>query len=279
MIFQLCELDSVKKFARDYKYKYRSLDILINNAGHGPEPGARTKNGYEFGFYCMHIGHAQLIKELTPALIASKSKQARIVNVASNAGIGAMQVEWTIDTLLRPSTPKEWSDYWDEQTVNWGGFHPVFYKNDKGEGDLRGEYVDGGYASYSRAKEANILYSISLQRDINKNPKKYGGENKIIINSLHTGGVDTGGFQTLEMPHWILNPAHTIAQKFIHIFWRTPHQGSMPTLYAALSNNEQITKGGNYIDAMCIIKYEEFLEYMDNKTSNRLFEVTQQLLL
>lgn len=80
------------------------------------------------------------------------------------------------------------------------------------------------------------------------------------------------------MPHWILEPARypgVFIQKFL---WRTPRQGALPSLYCALSKDEEVSNGGHYIDALMKVNYASHLEFVDNLLSERLYEVTERLL-
>ena len=72
-------------------FKTKKIDMLINNAGTGPQPGDKSTQGLEGGFGTMHLGHFALTKYLMPGLARSKG-QARIVNVASHAGVANAQV-------------------------------------------------------------------------------------------------------------------------------------------------------------------------------------------
>ena len=149
-IFQLCELDSVAQFAKELAERHPRIDYLVNNAGTSPMVGARTPDGLESGFGCMHLGHFTLTVELLPKLRAS-APGVRIVNVASHAGVGAAQ-----QAHLAHSVGGEGDAWWSEYARGWGAFDPSFYVGD-GEGDLRGEKTDGGFPAYARAKLSNIL--------------------------------------------------------------------------------------------------------------------------
>ena len=80
----LCDLgdyDSIRKFARSVKAKYKRIDILVNNAGFISLDRQETKEGLERQFGINHIGHFLL----TMLLLNNMGEGTRIVNVASGA--------------------------------------------------------------------------------------------------------------------------------------------------------------------------------------------------
>ncbi len=83
MILDLANLDSVKKFADEFKQKYKRLDLLINNAGVMMPPYSKTIDGFELQFGTNHLGHFALTALLFDLL--QSTLNSRIVNVSSNA--------------------------------------------------------------------------------------------------------------------------------------------------------------------------------------------------
>ncbi|CAN5570400.1 SDR family NAD(P)-dependent oxidoreductase [soil metagenome] len=79
----LANLESVKKFAENFKKNYSQLDLLINNAGVMIPPYSKTADGFELQFGTNHLGHFALTAQLLDLLITTKG--ARIVNVSSGA--------------------------------------------------------------------------------------------------------------------------------------------------------------------------------------------------
>lgn len=162
MQLDLSDLESVWNFSQSLQQKFDRVDILINNAGLMSGPGFLTKQGIEGLLGVMHVGHFALTEWLLPALQKPLSTlelsvldPARIINVAS--AVAFLQ----------------------------GNFHPSLLQSQSGEGDLRGEITDncGVMAlpfsksisccpmfacphtnGYARAKLANILHILELQR-------------------------------------------------------------------------------------------------------------------
>ncbi len=83
MLIDLASLESVKKFAEEFKTKYDRLDILINNAGVMVPPYSKTEEGFELQFGVNHLGHFVLTALLFDLIKSTPS--SRIVNVSSNA--------------------------------------------------------------------------------------------------------------------------------------------------------------------------------------------------
>lgn len=70
MELDLASLESVRKFAREFKNKYEKLDILVNNAGLmiSPDKRLKTKDGFEMHFGVNHLGHFLLTNLLLDPL-------------------------------------------------------------------------------------------------------------------------------------------------------------------------------------------------------------------
>ncbi|ALC42024.1 CG2064 [Drosophila busckii] len=81
----LASLESIRKFAADFKKEQDKLHILINNAGIMRCPKMLTKDGFEMQLGVNHMGHFLLTNLLLDLL--KKSAPSRIVNVSSLAHI------------------------------------------------------------------------------------------------------------------------------------------------------------------------------------------------
>lgn len=86
MQLDLTDLSSVKSFAENFKKKYSSLDILLNNAGIMTVPYSLTKDGFESQIGVNHFGHFALTGSLLEIL--KTTTNSRVVNVSSIAHKG-----------------------------------------------------------------------------------------------------------------------------------------------------------------------------------------------
>ncbi|MFT6147337.1 MAG: NAD(P)-dependent dehydrogenase (short-subunit alcohol dehydrogenase family) [Saprospiraceae bacterium] len=83
LICDLSSFKSIQKCADDFKSKYDSLDVLVNNAGLINDTPAVTKEGFEWQFGINHLGHFYLTHLLMKSILATRTP--RIVNVSSIA--------------------------------------------------------------------------------------------------------------------------------------------------------------------------------------------------
>jgi NAD(P)-dependent dehydrogenase (short-subunit alcohol dehydrogenase family) len=82
-VFDLADLDSVRKGAADLLDRCDRIDVLVNNAGLVLSERSETKDGFEATFAINHLGPFLLTTLLLDRITASAP--ARIVNVASTA--------------------------------------------------------------------------------------------------------------------------------------------------------------------------------------------------
>merc|ERR1711916_60595 len=80
-VCDLGDLDSVAKFSKEFLEKYKSLDVLINNAGVMNTPQGATAQGFETQWGVNVVGTFLLTKLLLPALKAADG--SRIVFLSS----------------------------------------------------------------------------------------------------------------------------------------------------------------------------------------------------
>jgi NAD(P)-dependent dehydrogenase (short-subunit alcohol dehydrogenase family) len=76
----LSEPSSVDAFASEYRERFKTCDILINNAGVMATPLLRNHSGYEMQFATNHLGHFQLTARLWNEL---REAAARIISLSS----------------------------------------------------------------------------------------------------------------------------------------------------------------------------------------------------
>jgi NAD(P)-dependent dehydrogenase (short-subunit alcohol dehydrogenase family) len=82
MYLDLANLESIRKFADQFKAQYERLDVLLNNAGIMMVPYGTTEDGFERQFGTNHLGHFALTGSLIDLL--TNTPNARVVNVSSN---------------------------------------------------------------------------------------------------------------------------------------------------------------------------------------------------
>jgi NAD(P)-dependent dehydrogenase (short-subunit alcohol dehydrogenase family) len=124
MYLDLANLESVHKFANQFKAKYEHLDVLLNNAGIMMVPYGTTEDGFERQFGTNHLGHFALTGLLIDPLV--NTPDARVVNVSSNGHrFGEM-------------------DFGNLMYENGQDYSPV--------------------SAYGRSKLANLLFTYELQR-------------------------------------------------------------------------------------------------------------------
>ncbi len=84
MPLNLSSLADIAEFAAQFKQKYHSLDVLINNAGvMAPPSRHETEDGFELQFGSNYLGHFALTAHLLALLM--KGQQPRVVNLSSVA--------------------------------------------------------------------------------------------------------------------------------------------------------------------------------------------------
>ena len=85
--YDLSLVKNVKSLSEQIKQKYNKVDVLLNNAGGANKKKIITSEGLEKTFATNQMNYFVLSTELLD--IISESNDGRIVNVASNAHIGA----------------------------------------------------------------------------------------------------------------------------------------------------------------------------------------------
>lgn len=83
MELDLMSLNSIRNFANNFKAKYKTLDILLNNAGIMMTPYNLTVDGIESQQATNHFGHFALTALLLDVL--KNTPKSRVVNVSSMA--------------------------------------------------------------------------------------------------------------------------------------------------------------------------------------------------
>ncbi|WP_258097109.1 oxidoreductase [Marinoscillum pacificum] len=83
LALDLCSNQSIRSFASAYNSKYKSLDLLINNAGVMMPPYQQTEDGLESQMAANYFGHFLLTSLLLPTL--ESTPESRIVALSSLA--------------------------------------------------------------------------------------------------------------------------------------------------------------------------------------------------
>ncbi len=124
MELDLMDLQSIRRFAGEYKKKYAKLDVLLNNAGIMTVPYGHTKDGFESQVGTNHLGHFALTGLLIDLII--NTPHSRVVSVSSKA-----------------------------HTAGKMDFEDLLYENGQGYTPMK---------AYGRSKLANLLFTFELQR-------------------------------------------------------------------------------------------------------------------
>ncbi len=82
MQLDLANLASVRAFAEKFSGQFKTLDLLINNAGVMAIPYRTTADGFEMQFGTNHLGHFALTGLLLPIIL--RTPKARVVTVSSS---------------------------------------------------------------------------------------------------------------------------------------------------------------------------------------------------
>lgn len=114
MELDLANLNSVRRFAEEFRKKFSQLDLLINNAGVMMPPYSKTADGFELQFGTNHLGHFALTGLLFDMIL--KTENSRIVTVSSSAhGAGKLDFD---DLNWEKRKYKKMKTYADSKIAN-----------------------------------------------------------------------------------------------------------------------------------------------------------------
>ncbi|CAF2238672.1 short-chain dehydrogenase TIC 32, chloroplastic-like isoform X1 [Brassica rapa] len=151
MELDLSSIESVRRFASDYKSTGLPLNILINNAGVMACPFMLSKDNIELQFATNHLGHFLLTKLLLDTMkntSRESKREGRIVNLSSEAH------RFSYPEGVRFDKINDVSSY-------------------------------SSISAYGQSKLCNVLHANELARQL-----KEDGVN-ITVNSLHPGAIMT----------------------------------------------------------------------------------------
>ena len=172
-----CDLSliaNVKKLSRQIKNKYDKLDVLLNNAGGANKAKHITSEGLEKTFATNQMNYFVLTNELLDML--SNSDDGRVVNVASNAHIGAKidyeninsekkfspWTSYSVSKLMNIMFTYQLNKMQDKVSVNV--LHPGFVDTNiaGNEGNIIKYFVKFGSKLFARSVENGADSSIYL---------------------------------------------------------------------------------------------------------------------
>ncbi|PSN61512.1 NAD(P)-binding protein [Corynespora cassiicola Philippines] len=177
LALDLASFASIKDAARHFLAEAQRLDVLMLNAGIMAVPAGLTKEGYEMHFGVNHVGHALLLRLLTPLLVKTATQlpggskdSVRVIMVASTAARTVPKGGIAFDTLKTTC-----------------------------------ESMFMGYR-YGQSKLANIVYAQEVAR-------RYP---EFTTMSIHPGVVDTD-LQTDAGGNWVIGAFQKLFIPFIKI--------------------------------------------------------------
>ncbi len=110
----LADLASIRSFASRFLDAGQPIDVLMNNAGVMACPFGHTADGFEMQFGTNHLGHFELTRLLTPAVVAGNAP--RIVNLSSAAhGISDVDLD---DPNFEQTDYDAWISYGRSKSAN-----------------------------------------------------------------------------------------------------------------------------------------------------------------
>ncbi len=193
IIVDLSKFASVKNFADQFRKKYKTIDYLINNAGVMYVPYSKTEDGCEKHMAANYYGHFLLSSLLIDLM--PDLPESRIVTLSSIAHKTQMGV------------------------INFE--------------DIHFEKKYNKQAAYSQSKLACLMFSLELQRRLEKSGKK------ILSLGAHPG-VSLTELARYTKKWQVAFLKYTFGPFVTH----TPYKAALPTVMAAF---DPILKGGEYI--------------------------------
>ncbi|XP_022704927.1 WW domain-containing oxidoreductase-like [Varroa jacobsoni] len=121
MFIDLCDLNSVRTFAFEFRKAHNALHVLILNAGIYGHPHQITKDGFEITFQVNYLSQFYLFRQLSSLLVASAP--ARVVVLSSEShrlSFLTMPAHLTVDRLSPPESKSFWTvaAYNDSKLLN-----------------------------------------------------------------------------------------------------------------------------------------------------------------
>ncbi|XP_068502738.1 short-chain dehydrogenase TIC 32, chloroplastic-like isoform X1 [Phaseolus vulgaris] len=194
MELDLSSLESVRKFAAQFKSCGLPLNILVNNAGIMATPFKLSKDNIELQFATNHIGHfllTNLLLETMKQTAIEQRKEGRIVNVSSRR-------------------------------------HKLSYPEGIRFDKINDESGYNSLSAYGQSKLANVLHANELARRLKvTNLVEQEEGTKITANSISPGPIATNLFRY----HSLIDVVVGLLGKYV---MKNIQQGAATTCYVAL---------------------------------------------
>jgi len=149
----LCDLEGVRRAAKELSDKEQKIDILLNNAGVMAEPYKLTKDGVETQFQTNHLGPFLFTNLLLPKIEASSDP--RVVNTSSlGHQFAAADCDFSSLEIVNKDFGSTWKRYGNSKLANilfaneLGKKHPKILANSCHPGNVYTELTRGPTASY-----------------------------------------------------------------------------------------------------------------------------------
>ncbi|KAK4234089.1 hypothetical protein C8A03DRAFT_47497 [Achaetomium macrosporum] len=247
VILDLGSQRAIRQAAADVAALTDRLDILINNAGIVVTSRQATPEGIEQQFGTNHIGPFLFTNLLLPLLRKAAQSNppgaTRIVNLTS-AGHRLSPIRFSDYNFEGKPVPPE-EDHFKPLPGAFGKCAPDGYN---------------GIVTYAQSKTANILFTLSLQKEL---PKQ-----GIAAYSVHPGTIETD--LSRDQDEELTAQFYKVAP-----YWKTPDEGTSTTLVAALDPALNEIKGVYLSD--CQIA-EPFAHANDPVAADRLWKLSEELV-
>ncbi|CAL1707349.1 unnamed protein product [Somion occarium] len=202
----LGDLDSVKKAAEKISKEER-LDILVCAAGVGVNKFDTAATGIDRHFSVNHLGHFYLVNQLLPLV----RKTSRLPNTPAPRVV-------VVSSELHRTAPSSIQ------------FDSIEELNDVESNSIKGNLGEAN-SLYARTKLANILFV----KELVKHAGLDTSEPSIYALATHPGAVHTG--QQDQFKEAYGGVFGSIMKTVVVPFMRSPDQGSLSTLWAAVSDD------------------------------------------
>lgn len=166
MSLDLSDLSTVRQFATEFGQQFRSLDMLINNAGVMALPRRTTADGFEMQFGTNHLGHFALTGLLADLL--DRTAASRVVTVSS---LYHRQGRIDFDNLMGKVRYRKWQAYAQSKLANLLFSYELQRYLDRRESSTISVAAHPGYANtnlqYAGPKMDNAPLRLRLMRMAN----------------------------------------------------------------------------------------------------------------